>query len=381
MKLASKERWAVLPGGRGSWLDVGNPLARVDLVISTRRLNRIIEHEPADLVAMTEAGVTLEDLNHELKRKGQWLPLDPLGYREATIGGIVATATSGPRRYGYGPTRGFVIGLKVVLADGRLVKAGGRVVKNVAGYDLCKLFTGSYGTLGIIVEANFKLRPRPEQEASVVASGSISALITAVQSILQRPLFPVAVELHSALIAQLESPKADPVLLVRFAGNQKAVKEQTETALSLFQNAHQILAARIIKDDGETWQQLAANMLPSINDISWRASIPPAEVEAFIDLLLQTHSHSSLRWQAGIATGTIQVSSEFEPKNGNVPLLQRLRSECQRLGGSLILERAPLPVKATLDAWGDLGKSVTLMERIKHQLDPEGILSPGRFGF
>jgi glycolate oxidase subunit GlcD len=381
MKLASKERWAVLPGGRGSWLDVGNPLARVDVIISTRRLNRIIEHEPADLVAMTEAGVTLDHLNHELMRKGQWLPLDPLGYKGATIGGIVAAATSGPHRHGYGPTRGFVIGLKVVLADGRVVKAGGRVVKNVAGYDLCKLFTGSFGTLGIIVEANFKLRPRPEQEASVVASGSMSALITAAQSILRIPLFPVAVELLSAPIAQSQSPKADPVLLIRFAGNCKAVNEQTETALSLLQNAHQVSSARIIEDDRETWQQLAARMLPSSNDISWRASVPPAEVQAFIDLLLQNHSHTSLRWQAGIAAGTIQVCSEFEPEDANIPLLQGLRSECQRLGGSLIVEHAPLPVKATLDAWGDMGKSVIVMQRIKQQLDPEGILSPGRFGF
>ncbi|HLE64322.1 MAG TPA: FAD-linked oxidase C-terminal domain-containing protein, partial [Pyrinomonadaceae bacterium] len=195
------------------------------------------------------------------------------------------------------------------------------------------------------------------------------------------PLFPVAVELLSAPIAQSESPSADPVLLVRFAGNHKAVKEQTETALSLLQNSHKISIARIIEDDGETWEHLDARMSPSVNHMSWRASVPPAEVQGFIDLLLQTHSHTSLRWQAGIADGRIQVCSEFESENANTALLQRLRSECQRLGGSLIIEGAPLPVKATLDAWGYMGKSMVVMQRIKQQLDPERILSPGRFEF
>jgi glycolate oxidase subunit GlcD len=383
MKVASKHGWAILPGGGGSWLDVGNPLARVDVVVSTRRLNRIIEHEPADLVAMTEAGVTLGELNQELSRKGQWLPLDPAGYGEATIGGIVATGTNGLHRYGYGPTRGFVIGLKVVLADGRLVRAGGRVVKNVAGYDLCKLFTGSYGTLGVIVEANFKLRPRPEQEATVIASGPISSLFTAAQSILTTPLFPVAVELLSAPIVQSESAEANPVLLVRFAGNQKAVREQTGTALSFLQDANTILSARTTEEDAEIWQQLTLTASPVSNNISWSANIPPAEIPSFINLLSQTYANgfSSLRWQAGIGDGRIQITEQFETENYNVSVLQGLRSECQRLGGSLILENAPLQVKAALNAWGDLGKSAGVMQRIKQQLDPENILSPGRFGF
>jgi len=161
MKLASSEGWSVVPAGAMTWLDAGQPLRNANIILSTGRLKRIIEHEPADLVAITEAGVTLNDFNAALLQKGQWLAIDPPDDGRSTIGGVVATGLGGAQQFGYGPPRKHVIGMKVVMADGRLIKAGGRVVKNVAGYDLCKLFTGSYGTLGIIVEVNLKLRPLP----------------------------------------------------------------------------------------------------------------------------------------------------------------------------------------------------------------------------
>src|SRR5205085_10616283 len=165
LRLAASEGWAVVPSGAGTWIDVGNPLRRVEVIVSTRRMQRIIEHEPADLIAIAEAGVTLDALNAELGKAGQWLPLDPPDDGRATIGGVVATGMSGAQCFGYGSPRSSVIGMRVALADGRIVKAGGRVVKNVAGYDLCKLFTGSYGTLGWILELTFKLKPRPMQTA------------------------------------------------------------------------------------------------------------------------------------------------------------------------------------------------------------------------
>ena len=170
MKLASCEGWAVVPAGAMTWLDAGQPLRRVNIVVSTQKLDRIVDHEPADLVAVAEAGVTLKDFNEALARRGQWLPLDPPDDSDtgsATIGGVVATGQGGAQQFGYGAPRRHVIGMKVVLADGSLIKVGGRVVKNVAGYDLCKLFTGSYGTLGVIVEINFKLRPVPFETSTV----------------------------------------------------------------------------------------------------------------------------------------------------------------------------------------------------------------------
>ena len=171
MKLASTEAWAVAPAGAGTWLNAGNNLDPINVVLSTQKLTRIVEHEPADLITITEAGVTLQSLNEELARKGQWLPIDPPDDGRSTIGGVVSTGLGGAQQFGYGAPRRHVIGMKIVRADGSLIKMGGRVVKNVAGYDLSKLFTGSYGTLGIIVEVNFKLRPAPFQTRTVFALG------------------------------------------------------------------------------------------------------------------------------------------------------------------------------------------------------------------
>jgi FAD/FMN-containing dehydrogenase len=221
-----------VPAGGRRWFS-----STANLIVSTRRLNRIIEHEPADLVAIAQAGVTLTDFNAKLEENGQWLPLDPPDDGRATLGGVVATGIGGPQQFGYGRPRGSVIGMKVVRADGRMIKAGGRVVKNVAGYDLCKLFTGSYGSLGIITELNFKLRPRPACEATVIGTGSARAILDA-------RLFPVALEMVA------------DVLHVRFAGNEKGVAFQTEQALKLLQNAE------IVMDDAELWKRIAAERAP-----------------------------------------------------------------------------------------------------------------------
>jgi glycolate oxidase subunit GlcD len=232
LKLASSERWTVMPAGGMRWIK-----STANLIVSTLRLNQIIEHEPADLIAIAQAGVTLRDFNATLAENGQWLPLDPPDDGRATLGGVVATGIGGPQQFGYGRPRGSVIGMKVVLADGSQIKAGGRVVKNVAGYDLCKLFTGSYGSLGIITELNFKLRPRPACEATVIATDEPDR---GMRAILNARLFPVAMETVSER------------LLVRFAGNEKGVAFQIEEARKLLKNAE------VIMDDAELWKQIAA---------------------------------------------------------------------------------------------------------------------------
>src|SRR5262245_59501070 len=150
LKFAARETLGVVPAGAGKWLEVGNQITRADMVLSLRRLTRLVSHEPADLVATAEAGMMLNEFQKQLATKGQWLPCDPPDDGTATLGGVVAASVAGPQAQAFGPLRSFVIGMRVALADGRLIKAGGHVVKNVAGYDLSKLFTGSYGTLGVI---------------------------------------------------------------------------------------------------------------------------------------------------------------------------------------------------------------------------------------
>jgi FAD/FMN-containing dehydrogenase len=168
MRLASGEGWRVIPAGAGTWLEMGARPERFDLVVSTAKMNRTLEYEPADLTATVEAGVPLAAFNRRAAEDRQFIPLDPFGAERSTIGGVIATASSGPLRCAYGTPRDWLIGVAVVAADGRITRAGGKVVKNVAGYDLCKLYTGSFGTLAVIAETSFKLRAIPPHEKTVI---------------------------------------------------------------------------------------------------------------------------------------------------------------------------------------------------------------------
>jgi glycolate oxidase subunit GlcD len=399
MKLASSERWSVVPAGAMTWLDAGRNLQRVDIVLSTRRLNRIVEHEPADLVAVAEAGVTLKDLNSALAQKGQWLPVDPPDNIDAedgvcaTVGGVVATGLGGAQQFGYGPPRRHVIGMKVVLADGSLIKVGGRVVKNVAGYDLCKLFTGSYGTLGVIVEINFKLRPLPFETISVVVRGEREALFEAARAVIASRLFPVALELLSpglALAAGV-SEANEHVLLLRFAGSLNAVMHQVESACDL---ACKKDGSRppFLADDGKLWQSLAALPARFHEDLVWRVGLRPADVAAFLAGLDETNcgaDPSALMWQAGLGDGRIRVinrlqrskNGSHEVDNDNLARLRSIRDRAKALGAALVIEHAPATIQNQVSDKETFGGTGEIMRRIKHQLDPQCILSPGRFEF
>ena len=253
LKLAFREQWRVLPTGGATWLDP-EMSAAANLIVNTGLLDQIVEHEPADLIAIAQAGVKLRDFNAKLEENGQWLPLDPPDDGQATIGGVVATGLGGPQQLGYGRPRGTVIGMRVVLADGSVINPGGRVVKNVAGYDLCKLFTGSFGTLGIITQVNFKLRPRPEREATVITTGELSDLISKARTILDARLFPVAAEIVSPAFAErlgIMAEQNSPVLLIRFAGNEKGVSYQVKQALA------QLHDAECLSEDAKLWRDVA----------------------------------------------------------------------------------------------------------------------------
>ena len=355
--LASHEGWTITPAGNMTW--VRNSSA-TNLVISTCRLNRIIEHEPSDLIAVAESGVSLMAFNQELSQNGQWLPLDPPDNGRATLGGVVATGLGGAQQFAYGRPRGSVIGMKVVLADGSLIKAGGRVVKNVAGYDLCKLFTGSYGTLGVITQLNFKLRPRPIREQTLVAVGRESDLISHAQGILNSRLFPVGLELLSSALAQLIGialKDNSSVLLVRFAGNEKGVRYQTAQALAeLSKNQPEIE-----EHDVGLWASLAAMPLTEMSDLSWRASVLPDRVNKLIDALAVVYgaSFNSSVWQLGIADGRMRMIKCTGCSRDSA------REVVDSLGGNFILDHFN----------ADTVSATTLMNRIKQQLDPNGLFA------
>ena len=377
MRLASSEGWTVSPAGAGSWLSAGHRLKGVDLVLTTQRLNRIIEHEPADLIAVSEAGVTLTDFNKALTDNGQWLPLDPPDDGHATIGGVVATGLGGAQQHAYGRPRGSVIGMRVVLADGRVIKAGGRVVKNVAGYDLCKLFTGSYGRLGIIAEVNFKLRPKPTRETTVVATGPPAALIARAQSILNAGLFPVATELISSGVAKLLDvviDKDSAGLLVRFAGNEKGVEYQTNQALFHLIQDSETREAEVVAEDAGLWESLASVPVRSNQNLGWRASVLPDSVQTFVDTVRKIigQGFSTSLWQLGVADGRMRMLSDAGNLEETVLLIEDLRTAARLAGGTLIIEKADMEIRRRVDM-GEIGLTKDLMDRIKRQLDPQGV--------
>src|ERR671911_2279760 len=198
LRFAAEEGLAVSPRGGGTKSSLGNPPRGLDLVLSTARMNEVIEHVPGDQVVRVQAGIKLQDLQERLTGSDQMLGLDPVEKDAgATVGGVVAANSSGPRRHRYGTIRDLIIGITVVLSDGTVAKAGGKVVKNVAGYDLSKLFTGSLGTLGIIATANFRLHPTPEASRTVaVEVESLEAAAGAAQAIIHSQVEASAVELH-----------------------------------------------------------------------------------------------------------------------------------------------------------------------------------------
>jgi glycolate oxidase subunit GlcD len=388
LRLAASEGWAVVPAGAGTWLDVGNPLSRAELIVSTVRMQRIIEHEPADLVACAEAGVTLDALNTELSRAGQWLPLDPPRDERATIGGVVATGMGGAQGFGYGLPRSSVIGMRVALADGRLIKAGGRVVKNVAGYDLCKLFTGSYGTLGLILELTFKLRPLPARTMTVAACAPLDSLLRSAHSILDARLLPVAIELLSTGVAAriaVSNEEAHPTLLIRYAGTPETVAFQTEETIKRLRGGDATINSVALEGDQKHWNNLAALSLRDENQLSWRAGVRPTELQAFLKLAMEDNGSadsSSALWHAGVGDGRVRViSSAVEDEASCVASLERLRAGARAWGGSLVIEDAPTEIKKAFEVWGIPGASLPLMQRVKNQLDPADTLSPGRFMF
>jgi glycolate oxidase subunit GlcD len=388
LRLAASEGWGVVPAGAGTWLDVGNPLNRAELIISTRRMQRIIEHEPADLVAWAEAGVTLDALNAELNRAGQWLPLDPPDDKRATIGGVVATGMGGAQSFGYGQPRSSVIGMRVALADGRLIKAGGRVVKNVAGYDLCKLFTGSYGTLGLILELTFKLRPLPARTTTVAACAPLDSLLRSARSVLDARLLPVAIELLSTGVAAhlaISNEETHPVLLIRYAGTPETVAFQTGETIKRLRSVDATANCVALDMDEDCWRKLATLPLRDENNLIWRAGVKPTELQAFLKLAMEdggrAHPSSSL-WHAGVGDGRLRVISSTAADSAScIASLERLRAAARARGGSLVIENAPPEIKKAFDVWGMSGASVPLMQRVKNQLDPASTLSPGRFVF
>jgi glycolate oxidase FAD binding subunit len=390
MALASEVGAPVTPWGGGTAASVGMPAGRTGLVLGLRRLGRLLDHEPGDLTATVEAGMTVRAFQTALGSRGQWLSLDPADAERATVGGVLATNACGPRRHLYGTARDVLIGVTVVTADGSIVKGGGKVVKNVAGYDLPKLFIGSYGTLGVIVEATVKLRPLPEQEELVsVRFDRLKDAGSAVKAVAASDLIPNAVELLDSAGASgaglaAGSPTPGGVLVVGFDG----VREQVDWQRAELARLTGPLGGRDPRLlDAAAWTRLptAAREAFSTTAAVMTLAVLPSQVAEIMEQGAGIARGRGLQssWAAHAGVGVVRgaLASEPAPKDpaALAVVLAEWREMARAGGGYANLEWAPLAIKSQIPVWDDPGAAGRIMERIKAQLDPRNILNPGRF--
>ena len=383
---AAKAGVPVVPWGGGSAVGVGVPPARAGLVLLLTRLSALVEHEPGDLTATAQAGVTVAALQAALRARGQWLSLDPPDAARATLGGVLAANASGPRRHLYGTARDLLIGVTVVTADGAVVHGGGKVVKNVAGYDLPKLFIGSYGTLGVIVEATVKLRPVPDEERLVaVRFERLEDAGAAVRALLASDLIPNAVDLMDAPAgAALGLPPAPATLAVGFDGLGEQVDWQVAALASVVAPCGGAKPAPL---PPALWERLAAAARDAFDapaammTLSVLPGVVADTMEQGAEAARQRGLASAWCAHAGVGhvTATLRAEGERQDAAPIAAVLEDWRAAAHAGGGHASVTWAPLPVKSALPVWDDAGAAGRLMQRIKAQLDPNNVLNPGRF--
>jgi glycolate oxidase FAD binding subunit len=368
LRLANDAGLAVVPRGGGTKLSWGNPLSRADVILSTGRLDKIIEHPWADLTVSVEAGCTIQKLQSALAQHGQRLALDPLWPEQATSGGVLSTNDSGSLRLRFGSLRDLVIGVTLALPDGTLASSGGKVVKNVAGYDLPKLVTGALGTLAVITRAVFRLHPLPRNTRSFSVSGcnleEMQRLILAVQD---------SKLAHTALQARI-AQDAEPVVDILFEGSEAGIAAQEAQLRELARRASAKQAPSTVwAASQELWNSAnsAAAAVAKITAL-------PASIAHTVETVQRTTSARKTHWKLAIqATGIGWLRLETSSENLSASLAD-LRFELERSGGSLAVFYHPANM-AHLDAWGQSGDALPLMRAVKNQFDPKNTLNPCRF--
>jgi FAD/FMN-containing dehydrogenase len=353
---AHAEGWKIRVEGRATWLPADAP---ADLALSTRGLEAVTRVSPADLVASAQAGASLDLVRRRLAEQGMWLALDPPGRPERSLGSIAATATAGPLRLGFGPVRDHVLGATIVTGDGRLVHAGGRVVKNVAGYDLTKLHVGGFGGFGIIAELHLRLRALPRADVTVVTHGARDTLTGAARD-LSGTVSPAALELLSPALAA----EPDWVLAGRFLGTEAGVQSEVQ---------------RLVHGGGLQWQQVPADRAAAFWGLAARAALGgPVTLrlgvladglDETIDLIERELGEGLL--SAGPVNGLLRWTGDAA-----VERLRTVRRTAAAREIPMTIERAPWPVRHALGHFGAYREGVgQLVGRLRESFDPGGCLS------
>ena len=361
---ASKQRSSVVIRGGGTKVGWGRTPSSLDVVLSTTRLNAVVAHEHADLTATVQAGARLDEVNHILARHGQWLPIES-AFDGSTIGGAIATNDSGPLRHRYGTPRDLLIGIRLALTDGRLIKAGGNVVKNVAGYDIGRLMSGSHGSLAAIVSATFKLSPIPGATQTLVATfDRADALVAAVSAVTGSQLEPAAVDVRIGPYS----------LLLKFESTPAALDTYVQRARALMPSAD----SQVVSSQSEVdlWREHIRAPWRSRGMVVRFGWLPASlgTVLAFVEELRNTVADAELVGRAALGSGLLRIDADVLVQRN---VVERMRSRNDVFRHVVVL-RADPQLKQQLDVWGPLGDAGSIGASVKHALDPNGILNAGR---
>ncbi len=362
MRAAAAEQQSVRIRGHGTKIAWGRPAEPPGVELSTERLDRVVEHNEGDLTAVLQAGVPLAGVQEALAEAGQMVSLDPpLGDAGgATIGGVVATADSGPLRHRYGAARDLILGITVVLSDGTIARAGGKVIKNVAGYDLAKLFTGSFGTLGLIVEVVMRLHPRPGETMTAVGSADDPrALREAASAVAHSPFGPECLDVWWA--------DGQGEILVRFGG--AAPEAAAKEVARLMERAG--METRHVEDDEALWGRQRAGQRSADGTVV-RVSGLAAELSTVVRSAEEVGASLVGRAGLGLSWLTMADSDGSEVVSSIEELRRRLHPfPC------VVLD-APQAVREKVDVWGE-PQALSLMRRVKYRFDPHAVCNPGIF--
>jgi len=367
LRHCSEARATVAPWGGGTAMAIGNPPRQVDVVIKLDRLNRVIEHDSANLTVSAQCGMTLDTLQSALHAEKQFVPIDAPFPARSTLGGIVAVNLNGPRRSSCGSVRDLVIGMKIILAGGEAIKAGGKVVKNVAGYDMCKLFVGSLGTLGIIAEVTIRVVPFAEHAATFILRGTLEQAHRFTNELAGSQLLPAAVFLLR------ETSADDWRVAVGCEGFTETVNRHLHDLQAIGSRTGMKTEVARAAHHSALWSKLRD--LPFEADrVVYRVTIPRA---AIIGLIEQIKDWNLREIVSDQSTGTVWLA--FPGSKAAIARFSEIEQLARERRGHAVVFVAPAALKTGINVWGPSPPTLSLMRRIKQQFDPEEILNPGRF--
>ncbi|RMH19882.1 MAG: FAD-binding oxidoreductase [Gemmatimonadetes bacterium] len=384
LERASAEGWTVAPAGRATWLFAGHPPRGIDVVVSLKRLERVLEYEPADLTVTVEAGVGLDVLAARVREHRQWLPLDPAGSPRGTLGATLGTASWGPLEAGFGRPRDQVLGARIVTGDGRVLALGGRVVKNVAGFDVLRAQVGAWGTLGVLTSATVRLHPLPEADRTLLFTAPAKEeLVSLARALACAPVPVAALELMAP--GERDTGATVSVLAARLLGTRDEIEGLHRALATTVPGAQPRLL------EGEASAALFRNMAAVEDGAQFvvRLSALPDRLGWLFEQAdrLAGLSHEAVgfgaRVTAHVAAGTVRVIvAVLERSPGwverTITRLRRVREELAADGGTLVITRAPPELVSDVGAWGIDPGTDPLIRGLKQHFDPAGILCPGR---